>query len=80
MLSQSCSSKPPISQGWTKPKICDDELIPLQERIETVPDHSDLDEVYKTEQHLLYVGCTRARDNLLVTGVNPASEFLEDLG
>lgn len=58
---------------------CDDEVIPLQERIETVTDDSDLEEVYNTERHLLYVACTRARDHLLVTGVEPASEFLEDL-
>ena len=58
---------------------CDDEVIPLQERIENVADDSDLEEVYNTEQHLLYVACTRARDQLLVTGVSPASEFLEDL-
>ncbi len=58
---------------------CDDEVIPLQERIENVADEADLEEVYNTERHLLYVACTRARDHLLVTGVNPASEFLEDL-
>ena len=58
---------------------CDDEVIPLQERIETVTDDSDLEEVYNTERHLLYVACTRARDHLLVTGVTPASEFLDDL-
>lgn len=58
---------------------CDDEVIPLQERIESVSDDSDLDEVYQTERHLLYVACTRARDNLFVTGVAPASEFLDDL-
>ncbi len=58
---------------------CDDEIVPLQERIETVSDDSDLEEVYNTERHLLYVACTRARDHLLVTGVNPASEFLDDL-
>ena len=58
---------------------CDDEVIPLQERIETVTDDSDLEEVYSTERHLLYVACTRARDQLLVTGVDPASEFLDDL-
>jgi len=58
---------------------CDDEVIPLQERIETVPDDSELEEVYNTERHLLYVACTRARDHLLVTGVHPASEFLDDL-
>ncbi|MDR4476442.1 MAG: 3'-5' exonuclease [Nitrospira sp.] len=58
---------------------CDDEIIPLQERIETVGDDADLQEVYDTERHLLYVACTRARDYLLVTSVHPASEFLDDL-
>jgi len=58
---------------------CDDEVIPLQDRIETVVDDSDLEEVYNTERHLLYVACTRARDYLLVTSVDPASEFLDDL-
>lgn len=58
---------------------CDDEVLPLQSRIETVADISDLEEVYNTERHLLYVACTRARDNLLITGVDPASEFLDDL-
>jgi len=58
---------------------CDDEVIPLQSRIETVSDMSDLEEVYNTERHLLYVACTRARDYLLITGVDPASEFLDDL-
>ena len=58
---------------------CDDEIIPLQQRIETAADDSDLEEVYNTERHLLYVACTRARDHLLVTSVEPASEFLDDL-
>ena len=53
--------------------------IPLQSRIEEVGEDSDLKEVYDTERQLLYVACTRARDFLLVTGVEPASEFLEDL-
>jgi superfamily I DNA/RNA helicase len=58
---------------------CDDEIIPLQERIETVGDDADLQEVYDTERHLLYVACTRARDHLIVTSAEPASEFLDDL-
>jgi superfamily I DNA/RNA helicase len=58
---------------------CDDEVIPLQSRIEAVSDDADLEEVYNTERHLLYVACTRARDYLLVTSTDPASEFLEDL-
>ena len=57
----------------------DDEIIPLQQRMESVADDADLKEVYATERHLLYVACTRARDTLLITGVDPASEFLEDL-
>lgn len=58
---------------------CDDEVIPSQDRIETVADGADLEEVYATERHLLYVACTRARDHLLVTGVTPESEFLADM-
>ena len=58
---------------------CDDEVIPLQNRIESATDDSDLEEVYNTERHLLYVACTRARDHLLVTSAGDASEFLDDL-
>lgn len=58
---------------------CDDEVVPLQQRIESVADEADLEEVYNTERHLLYVACTRARDRLWVSGVSPISEFLDDL-
>ena len=58
---------------------CDDAIIPSPARIEAVADEADLEEVYNTERHLLYVACTRARDYLLVTTVEPASEFLSDL-
>jgi superfamily I DNA/RNA helicase len=53
--------------------------VPLQERIETAGEESELEEVYNTERHLLYVACTRARHHLLATSVRPASEFLDDL-
>jgi ATP-dependent exoDNAse (exonuclease V) alpha subunit len=39
----------------------------------------ELDEVYMTERHLLYVAATRARDRLLICGTKPGSEFLSDL-
>ena len=58
---------------------CDGEVIPLQSTVESIVDEADLEEVYNTEQNLLYVACTRARDHLLVTGVKPVSEFLDDL-
>ena len=57
---------------------CDDEVIPLQSRIESVGDDADLHEVYATERQLLYVACTRARDCLWVSGVEPTSEFMDD--
>lgn len=58
---------------------CDDDTLPHQERVETVADESELDEVFETGRHLFYIACTRARDQLLVTGVAPASEFFSDL-
>lgn len=58
---------------------CDDEVLPLQARIETVGDDGDLQEVYDTERQLLYVACTRARDRLSISAVEPASEFLDDV-
>ena len=58
---------------------CDDEVIPSQERIDTAADESELKEIYNTERHLLYVACTRARDQLHISAVKPESEFLQDL-
>ena len=58
---------------------CDDNIIPSEARIDAIVEETELDEVYNTERYLLYVACTRARDHLLVTGVQPASEFLKDL-
>ena len=58
---------------------CDDEVLPLQERIEQVGDDADLQEIYDTERQLLYVACTRARDHLMVSAIAPRSEFLDDL-
>jgi len=58
---------------------CDDEIIPSQERIDTAADEAGWTEIYNTERHLLYVACTRARDRLHVSAVEPESEFLQDL-
>jgi ATP-dependent exoDNAse (exonuclease V) beta subunit len=44
-----------------------------------VADEAELDEVFETERHLFYVACTRARDQLLVFGLSPASDFFVDL-
>jgi superfamily I DNA/RNA helicase len=58
---------------------CDDEVVPLQSRLESAPDQSALETIYNTERHLLYVACTRARERLWISGVDPASEFIEDM-
>jgi hypothetical protein len=57
---------------------CDDDVLPLQSRIESVADEVELDDVYETERQLLYVACTRARDRLMISCVSPGSEFLKD--
>jgi superfamily I DNA/RNA helicase len=58
---------------------CGEDQLPLRSRVEAVADKVELDDVYATERHLFYVACTRARDRLLVSGIKPGSEFLQDL-
>ena len=58
---------------------CEEDVIPSPARIEAITDDSDLDEIYDTERHLLYVACTRARDHLLISCGGVGSEFLEDM-
>lgn len=59
---------------------CDQGILPLDERVADAADEAELDEIYETERRLLYVACTRAREHLLLTGVRPASEYLDDFG
>jgi superfamily I DNA/RNA helicase len=46
-----------LAKGLEFPAValtaCDDEVIPLQTRIETMADDSNLEKVYNTERHLL---------------------------
>jgi UvrD-like helicase C-terminal domain/AAA domain len=58
---------------------CDEGFLPLDARIEDAADDAEMDDVYETERRLLYVACTRARDRLMVSGVEPASEYLTDM-
>lgn len=58
---------------------CDDDVLPLQSRIDEATDEDELREVFDTERHLFYVACTRARDRLHISGIRPVSEFLADL-
>ena len=57
---------------------CDEGILPLDERAADAADEAELDDIYETERRLLYVACTRAREHLLVTGVAPGSEYLND--
>ena len=52
---------------------------PRQERIESAGAASDLRGVHDTERHLFSVACPRARGFRHVSGIKPASEFLDDL-
>lgn len=59
--------------------VCEEGVLPLDERIADAADEAELDDIYETERRLLYVACTRAREHLLLTGVTPVSEYLADL-
>ncbi|MEE3098222.1 MAG: 3'-5' exonuclease, partial [Pseudomonadota bacterium] len=58
---------------------CDADAIPLEARVMRAGDEADLDEILATERHLLYVAATRARERLWISGVEPVSEYLDDL-
>ena len=58
---------------------CNDDCLPLESRVDNARDVDELNSIIETERHLLYVSATRARENLLLTAIKPASEFLEDL-
>jgi UvrD-like helicase C-terminal domain/AAA domain len=57
----------------------DEDVLPDPDRLADIGDMADLEAVQDTERHLLYVAATRARDRLLLTGLKPGSEFLDDL-
>lgn len=58
---------------------CDDTIVPSTNYLAHITDEGDLKEAYELERHLLYVACTRARDHLMIAGVNPVSEFIDDI-
>ena len=58
---------------------CDEDVLPLSERITSATDEPDLHEIQETERHLFYVACTRARDALFVSCAGRHSEFLDVL-
>ena len=58
---------------------CDNHVLPLKERIESVEEMNEMDNVFNTERYLFYIACTRARDFLVISATEPASMFLDDL-
>ncbi len=55
---------------------CDDKAIPLESRLKPGADDAERADLDLGERQLLYVGCSRAREYLFVSGVAPASPFL----
>ena len=58
---------------------CDENVLPLRERVKLFTEDADIEEVERTERQLLYVACTRARESLIVTGVGVGSKYLYEL-
>jgi superfamily I DNA/RNA helicase len=55
---------------------CDEDQFPNANKMNELGDGSDFDEFLTLEKNSLYVAMTRARDNLLVSGITPGSAFL----
>ena len=58
---------------------CDGKAIPLESRLQPGADEAERADLDLGERQLLYVGCSRAREYLFVSGVAPVSAFLADL-
>lgn len=58
---------------------CNDDMLPFEARVDRARDVDELQAIIETERHLLYVAATRAREQLAISAVDPASEFLADL-
>ncbi|QFR34411.1 3'-5' exonuclease [Ancylobacter sp. TS-1] len=57
----------------------DEDVLPDPQRLAAVGDVADLEAIQETERHLLYVATTRARDRLMLSGIAPGCEFLDDV-
>ncbi len=57
----------------------DEDVLPDPDRLSGIGDVADLEAIQDAERHLLYVAATRARDHLMLSGVTPGCEFLDDL-
>ncbi len=57
----------------------DEDVLPDPARLTDIGDLADLEAIQDAERHLLYVAATRGRDRLMLSGVAPGSEFLDDL-
>nr|WP_246344659.1 3'-5' exonuclease [Sphingobium fontiphilum] len=57
----------------------DEDVLPDPGRLSGIGDVADLEAIQDAERHLLYVAATRARDHLMLSGVAPGSEFLDDI-
>lgn len=57
----------------------EDGLIPLTRELDAADTEEAREAVRARERHLLYVGCSRAREALLVTGVGAPCPFLSEI-
>lgn len=54
---------------------CDEDILPLQARVETDTDEAELDEVHRADASSSTITCTDARSRLLVAGIEARIEF-----
>lgn len=54
--------------------------VPPASVLDRQPDAASRDALLELERNLLYVGCTRARDHLLITGARRRSSLMSEIG
>ncbi len=58
---------------------CNKDILPDIDTLQNIGDGSDLSEFFELEKNKLYVGMTRAKENLYISAVKPVSSFLEEI-
>lgn len=58
---------------------CNNDVLPFPRAIQDAEDEQEKKQIIKTEEYILYVACTRAREHLWLSSSSKPSEFIEYL-
>ena len=58
---------------------CNNDVLPFPRAVQDAEDEQEKKQIIKTEEYILYVACTRAREHLWLSSSSKPSEFIEYL-